>query len=195
MKSISAKLLALQLVSAVLVIGVLYALMDRQLTQRMRANFISHGEVVAEALAKSVEPALVGRDLTSVQSALDAVLSIRNVQWAFVTGPDGRVLAHTFVPKFPDALKNRTRDPNDHFAIALPGETASVVVIRKPVLTGIVGTVSVGFSEANLISSVHGMEMVILSSITAVMLVVTFALAMMTGRIVAPVHALTRAAK
>jgi signal transduction histidine kinase/DNA-binding response OmpR family regulator/HAMP domain-containing protein len=195
MKSISAKLLALQLVSAVLVIGVLYALMDRQLTQRMRANFISHGEVVAEALAKSVEPALVGRDLTSVQSALDAVLSIRNVEWAFVAGPDGHVLAHTFVPKFPDALKNRTQDPNDQFAIALPGENASIVVIRKPVLTGIVGTVSVGFSEANLISSVHGMEMVVLSSITAVMLVVTFALAMVTGRIVAPVHALTRAAK
>jgi signal transduction histidine kinase/CheY-like chemotaxis protein/HAMP domain-containing protein len=195
MKSISAKLLALQLVSALVVIAVLYALMDRQLTRRMTANFMSHGEVVAEALAKSVEPALVGRDLTSVQSALDAVLSIANVQWAFVTGPDGRVLAHTFVPKFPDALKNRPRDPLDHFAITLPGETTSIVVIRKPVLTGIVGTVSVGFSQANLISSVHGMEMVILSSLTVVMLVVTFALAVMTGRIVGPVHALTRAAK
>jgi hypothetical protein len=101
--------------------SVLYALMDRQLTRRMTANFISHGEVVAEALAKSVEPALVGRDLTSVQSALDGVLSIANVQWAFVTGPDGRVLAHTFVPKFPDALKNRTRDLNDRFAITLKG--------------------------------------------------------------------------
>jgi signal transduction histidine kinase/DNA-binding response OmpR family regulator len=195
MKSISAKLLALQLVSAVLVIAVLYALMNRQLTQRMTANFISHGEVVAEALAKSVEPALVGRDLTSVQSALDAVLSIPNVQWAFVTAPDGRVLAHTFVPKFPDVLKNRTAGLNDHSAITLPGETTSIVVIRKPVLTGIVGTVSVGFNEANLISSVHVTEMVILSSITVVMLVVTFALAVMTGRIVAPVHALTRAAQ
>jgi signal transduction histidine kinase/DNA-binding response OmpR family regulator len=195
MKSISAKLLALQLVSAVLVIAVLYALMDRQLTRRMTSNFISHGEVVAEALAKSVEPALVGRDLTSVQSALDAVLSIADVEWAFVTAPDGRVLAHTFVPKFPDALKKQPRDPNDHTAITLPGQTTSIVVIRKPVLTGIVGTVSVGFNQANLISSVHVMEMVILSSITVVMLVVTFALALLTGRIVAPVHALTRAAK
>jgi hypothetical protein len=87
MKSISTKLLAVQLVSAVLVITVLYALMDRQLGRRMTANFISHGEVVAEALAKSVEPALIGRDLTSVQSALDAVLDIADVQWAFVTAP------------------------------------------------------------------------------------------------------------
>jgi signal transduction histidine kinase/CheY-like chemotaxis protein/HAMP domain-containing protein len=195
MKSISAKLLAVQLVSAVLVITVLYALMDRQLGRRMTANFVSHGEVVAEALAKSVEPALIDRDLTSVQSALDAVLDIADVQWAFVAGPDGRILAHTFVPKFPDALRNLPRDPHDHSAITLPGETTPTVVIRKPVLTGIVGTVSIGFNQATLISSVHVMEMVILASITAVMLLVTLAMTVTTGRIVAPVHALTRAAK
>jgi signal transduction histidine kinase/CheY-like chemotaxis protein/HAMP domain-containing protein len=195
MKSISAKLLAVQLLSAVLVITVLYALMDRQLGRRMTANFVSHGEVVTEALAKSVEPALIGRDLTSVQSALDAVLDIADVQWAFVTAPDGRVLAHTFVPKFPDALKNLPVAPNDPSVITLPGETTSLVVIRKPVLTGIVGTVSIGFSQARLISSVHVMEMVVLASITVVMLLVTLALALTTGQIVAPVLALTRAAK
>src|ERR1700722_6069274 len=121
--------MAVQLVSAVLVIAVLYALMDRQLGRRMTADFVSHGDVVAEALAKSVEPALIGRDLTSVQSALDAVLDIADVEWAFVTAPDGRILAHTFVPKFPDALKKLPRTLGDHSIITLPGESASIVVI------------------------------------------------------------------
>ena len=73
MKSISRKLTTLQLVCAVLVVALLYTLMNRQLSQRMTENFMAHGDVVAVALAKSVEPSLVNRDLTSVQSALDAV--------------------------------------------------------------------------------------------------------------------------
>ena len=108
MKSISKKLTTLQLICAVLVVAVLYTLMNRQLSQRLTENFMAHGDVVAAALAKSVEPALVSRDLTSVQSALDAILSIPASAWAYVTAPDGRVLAHTFVPKFPDTLRDQT---------------------------------------------------------------------------------------
>jgi len=64
MKTISRKLTALQLACAVLVVATLYTLMNRQLSQRMTENFMAHGDVVVAALAKSVEPALVGRDLT-----------------------------------------------------------------------------------------------------------------------------------
>jgi hypothetical protein len=192
MKSISAKLMTLQLVYAVLVVGVLYTLMDRQLSYRMTTNFQARCEIVTEALAKSVEPALVGRDLTSAQSSLDAVLSIPSVEWAFVAGPDGRVLGHTFVPKFPNALKKQMEDLKERSLITLSSENKSIMIIRKPVLTGIVGTVCIGFNQANLVSSIHTMEMVILSSIAVVMLVVTLVFAVATGRIVAPVRALTR---
>jgi hypothetical protein len=58
-----------QLDCAVLVVVVLYSLMDRQLSRRMTENFMARGDVVAEALAKSVEPPLISHDLTSVQSS------------------------------------------------------------------------------------------------------------------------------
>jgi signal transduction histidine kinase/CheY-like chemotaxis protein len=194
MKSISRKLTTLQLVCAVLVVVVLYTLMNRQLSQRLTENFMAHGDVVAAALAKSVEPALVSRDLTSVQSALDATLSIPDVEWAYVTAPDGHVLAHTFVPKFPDTLSDQTPSLKDRSLITLAGEKQAVVVFEKPVLTGIVGTAYIGFSRTRLVSSIQTMELVILLSIAVVMLVVTVAFSVLIRRIVAPVRALTEAA-
>ncbi len=194
MKTISKRLTTLQLVCAVLVVAVLYTLMNRQLSQRMTENFMAHGDVVAAALAKSVEPALVNRDLTSVQSVLDATLSIPDVEWAYVAAPDGQVLAHTFVPKFPETLKEQSQSLNNRSLITLAGEKQPVVCFRKPVLTGIVGTVYIGFTRTKLDSSIHSMELVILLSIAAVMLVVTVAFSVVIGRIVAPVRALTQAA-
>jgi two-component system sensor histidine kinase/response regulator len=194
MKTISRKLTTLQLVCAVLVVAVLYTLMDGQLSRRMTENFMTHGDVVAAALAKSVEPALVSRDLTSVQSVLDATLSIPDVAWAFVTAPDGRVLAHTFVPKFPDALRQQMQSLNDRALITLPEDRQPIAIFEKPVLTGIVGTVYIGFNRTRLVSSTHAMELVILSSTAAVMLVVTVAFSLLIGRIVAPVRTLTEAA-
>jgi PAS domain S-box-containing protein len=194
MKSISRKLTTLQLVCAVLVVAVLYMLMNRQLSQRMTENFMAHGDVVAAALAKSVEPALVSRDLTSVQSALDATLSIPDVAWAYVIAPDGQVLAHTFVPKFPDTLREQTQSLKNQSLVELPGENQPVVVFEKPVLTGIVGTAYIGFTRTKLLSSIRTMELVILLSIAVVMLVVTVAFSVVIRRIVAPVRALTQAA-
>ncbi|HXL22312.1 MAG TPA: response regulator [Candidatus Dormibacteraeota bacterium] len=195
MRSISAKLMILQLVSAVLVVALMYVLVDRQLSHRMTANFQIRGEIVAEALAKSVEALLVSRDLTSAQSSLDAVLSIPNVEWAFVAGPDGRVLGHTFVPKFPDALKKQMEELKESSVATLSIENQSIMIIRRPVLTGIVGTVSIGFNKASLVSSIHKMELVILSSIAVVMLVATLIFAVATARIIAPVRALTHGAQ
>src|SRR5260370_3841978 len=74
--TISSKLTVLQLTCAILVVAVLYTLMDRQLSQRMTDNFMAHGDVVAEALAKSLDPALVYRDLTSLQSSPAPALCI-----------------------------------------------------------------------------------------------------------------------
>jgi hypothetical protein len=102
--TIASKLTLLQLIKAALVVVVLYILMQRQLSQHMTENFMTHGDVVATSLAKAVEPAMVNRDLTTVQSALDAAAAIPEVRWAFVTAPDGTVLADTFVPAVPAAL-------------------------------------------------------------------------------------------
>jgi len=192
MKTISRKLTALQLIYATLIIAVLYSLMDAQLSHRMTDNFESHGDVVAETLAKSVEPFLVGRDLMSVQSALDATLDVPDVEWVYVTTPDGRILLHNFSPKIPDALRSNAQSLEDHSIVKLD-QNPPTMVFRRPVLMGIVGTVFIGFDRTRLISSMHTMELIVLSSIAGVMLVVTLIFSVVTGRIVSPVRDLTQA--
>jgi two-component system, sensor histidine kinase and response regulator len=193
-KSISAKLTLLQLTCASLVVMLVYTLMDVQLTRRMTEDFDAHGDYVAGSLAKSAENALIHHDLVSVQSALDETTRAPGVVWAFVTAPDGRVLADTFVPAFPESLRAQIPDLKSGDVCLLSPESAPVVAYSKPVLTGIVGKVYVGFSRESLLASIHTMELTILLSIAGVMLFVTLLFAVETRRIIAPVNALTSAA-
>ena len=62
-------------------------------------------------------------------------------------------------------------------------------------MTGIVGTVWVGYSEAGLVASIREMERTVLSLIVLVMLTVTGIFTLATRRIVAPIRSLTRAAQ
>ncbi len=195
MTSISGKLTVLQLGCALLVVGVLFWVLDRQLSVQMRTNFTAHADVIASALAKSVEPALISRDTTSAQSALDAVLSVPGVQWAYISAPDGSVLAHTFVPQFPPGLRMQLEHAPDVTRISPTEEQTSTLVVRKPVLTGIVGHVYVGFPLATLEASIRSMEKVVLASIIVVMLIVTLAIALMTEGVVRPIRRLTAAAQ
>jgi two-component system sensor histidine kinase/response regulator len=194
MKSISGKLAVLQLVCALFVAIFLYWVLDIQLSVRMHENFAGQADVIASALAKSVEPSLINRDITSVQSSLDAVLSIPGVQWAYIAAPDGRVLAHTFVPQFPPELKKQLEGSAGRTTVSLAGEQGSTLVMRKPVLTGIVGDVYIGFPLASLYASIRSMERVVLASIVVVMLLVTLVIALVTEGIVKPIRSLTRAA-
>ena len=104
MKSVFAKLTVLQLVGGLIGIAVLYWIIDTRFSQKMTETYGIHGQVVAQSLAKAVEPALVSHDLTSVQSNLDAILASPNVEWACVTAPGGEVIAHTLVPQFPESI-------------------------------------------------------------------------------------------
>ena len=193
MKTIANKLTALQLICAVLVVAVLYALVNRQLSQRMTENFMKHGDVVAAALAKSVEPALISRDLPSAQSAIDETLNIPYVQFAYVTTPDGRIIAHTFVPTFPEPLRDQAGQVPDRMLITMVSGDEPVVIFQKPVLTGIAGRVYIGISEGHLNSTIREMELVILISIAGVMLITTLVFTIFVRQIVAPVRLLTAA--
>jgi two-component system sensor histidine kinase/response regulator len=194
-RSISGKLATLQLVCALLVVVVLYWVLDRQLSVQLRANFTAQADVIASALAKSVEPALISRDITSVQSALDAVLSVPGVQWAYISGPDGSVLAHTFVPQFPPELQRQLQAAPDVTRISLQGQREPALVVQKGVLTGIVGRVYVGFPLGTLEASIRSMEEVVLVSIILVMLIVTVITALVTEGVVRPIRHLTGAAR
>jgi two-component system sensor histidine kinase/response regulator len=196
MKSVFVKLAILQLVGGLVGIAILYSIMDSEISQRMNESYVTHGQVVAQSLAKSVEPALVGHDLTSVQSNLDAILASPNVEWACVTAPDGEIVAHTLVPTFPKSISMaQISSHKDGQAITMPGTGKLVMVFSQPVLTGIVGQVHVAFGREKLTASIHKMEWLVLAGIAGVMLAITFGFALLAHRIMAPIRVLTDAAE
>jgi signal transduction histidine kinase/DNA-binding response OmpR family regulator len=192
MKSIFTKLMTLQLLCAILATAILWKLSDRSFNESMSAGFVANGQTVAESVANSVERHLANRDLTSVQSALDASLKIPDVEWAYVTTPDGKVLADTFVPNFPEDLP-RGSAKKSWLAIRMPGTHKPVAIFTHPVLAGIVGSVHVGFSQENLLASMTRMKIMVLTTVAVVIFLLTAIVGLLTRRIVAPVRALTRA--
>jgi signal transduction histidine kinase len=195
MRSVFAKLITVHLLSALAVASLLSILMDRELSRRMNASFVTHGEVVAQALAKAIEPHLVARDFTSVQSSIDQVLEVPDVAWAYVSAPDGHVLAHTFGPATPSWIDPHT--PQNHRAwtlTSMPGSPEPLAVFHQPALKGSIGAVHVGFTRQTLLSSIRSTKMVALFSIIGVMLLATLAVGYLTSRIIKPMRALTAAA-
>ncbi len=194
MRSLFAKLTAVQAICAVGAVVALYALMDKPLTRRMSEEFVSHGQVVAGALAQSVEPALVNRDATALQSALDGVLRVPHVEWAYVTSASGEVLAHTFVPRPPEWLSRDGAAKKSEWPGATgPEQGGRVAVFTQPVLTGIVGAVHVGFNREALAVSIRETELAVFGSIVAVLLLAAAAFALTASRMVRPLQDLTRA--
>ncbi len=193
MSTIASKLALLQLANAAVLVLLLYVLMQRQLSQHLTESFMAHGDVVATSLAQRVEPAMGNRYLTTVQSAVDATAAIPEVRWAFVSAPDGTILAHSFVPAIPTALNQMRRKLRNRDLISLPPDR-EVVIFKQPVLTGMVGTVYIALDHAGLQASIHRMEWIIVLSISLVMLAATAAYSLAANRVLAPVLALTRAA-
>jgi signal transduction histidine kinase/DNA-binding response OmpR family regulator/HPt (histidine-containing phosphotransfer) domain-containing protein/HAMP domain-containing protein len=192
MRSITSKLLTLQLACGLLVPCALYPLFHRQASRAITADFVKHAEVVAASVARSVERPLVEKDLPTVQLVLDAVRFVPDVDWAFVRDPNGRVVAHTFVSKVPAALERWT-GPGEPPVVRIPGEGAGVLSFRKPVRTGTLGTVFVGISRASLVASTRDLEITVLLAVVAVSLVVALLLGFVTRHLLAPVRDLTRA--
>jgi len=191
-KSIFAKLMTLQLLCAVLATAILWTLSERSFKDSMSSGFVANGQTVAESIANSVERHLANRDLTSVQSALDASLKIPDVEWAYVTAPDGQVLADTFVPDFPQALP-RSDTGKSWLAIRMPGTNKPVAIFTHPALAGIAGSVHVGFSQEGLLASMARMKVLLLTTVAVVIFLLTAIVGLVTRRVIAPVRALTRA--
>lgn len=195
MRSIFRKLLSLHLAGTILLSALLYTGMIWRISDRLETFFLNHGQVVALTLSKSVEPFLVDRDLTSVQSSLDQVLSITGVPWAYVAAPDGTVLAHTFVPGFPDWLPRKPPPMRAESANTVdPTTGGSVTIFSQPVLNGIVGTVYVALDRRDLMAGIHRAEWVMLAALLCLVVLGTFGFAILGSQITMPLRELTDAA-
>jgi signal transduction histidine kinase/DNA-binding response OmpR family regulator len=193
-RTISAKLMMLQILCMLGASGVLYGVLNKQLSRRLNETFVERGQTLADSLSNAVEPKLISHDLTSAQSALDESVKDPDVEWGYITDPRGEVLAHTFVPEFPESLRRMSVPQRGLVSLAMPGQDHDVMVFSSPVLTGIVGAVHIGFNQDRLKAAIRSMEWSVLGTLLVVLLAITIAISAVTSRFLAPVSALTNAA-
>jgi signal transduction histidine kinase/DNA-binding response OmpR family regulator len=184
--------MTVQLLCAIFATGVLWKLSEREISASMTSGFEENGRIVAESIAKSVELNLASRDVTAVQAALDASLATPDVKWAYVTAPDGRVIADTFVPLFPDYLP-RNGPATGSVLIHVPGSNKPVMMFNQPVMAGIFGAVHVGIDQERMLRSIVQVRRFLLVTMGVVFAMLGGIVSFLTHRTIAPIRALTQA--
>jgi diguanylate cyclase (GGDEF)-like protein/PAS domain S-box-containing protein len=126
------------------------------LRERMTREFETKGLAIAGSVASSSVDLLLTDDAAAIQSGIDQYLGIEGVRYALVASRRGEVLAHTFVPRVPEAVVSalwdlrvrtggRLRSPEIQ-NMDIPG-LGPVIHVSYPVLAGEAGTVHIGMDR------------------------------------------------
>ena len=172
-----------------MVLALLSFAVDRQLRSRMTEIFAAQCDIIATALAGSLETHLTAGETASAQIAMDQWSSIPNLKWACLITSDGKVLMGTLsssptMPSIPTG--------NDRAWTNAPDELSPALVIRKHVLQG---TFWVAFSQAQLLSTISVMERAAFLQIGLVILTAAIVISIVARRMIAPLRSFTQLAQ
>jgi serine phosphatase RsbU (regulator of sigma subunit) len=121
--------------------SLLYAL---ELRRNMRAEFESKGRAIGQSIADAGVELLLNRDVETIQATIDQYTEIPGVSYVAVQDGDGSLIAHTFVPEVPPALRGLERDGEARlFELPVEG-VGDTLHITTPMLGGVAGHVDVG---------------------------------------------------
>ncbi|EPR41919.1 multi-sensor hybrid histidine kinase [Desulfovibrio sp. X2] len=129
-------------------------LIARTLHQSMTREFTAKGEAVARSIANTSGELLLNRDASTIQSYLDLYLEISGISYVFVTDPKGEVLAHTFVPAMPAALRGLHDTPPGPTVRTVGADGRSYIDVAMPILAGVAGFVHVGMDQQAITRSI-----------------------------------------
>ena len=181
------------LVAIVLSIGSAWHL-DRSL----RTEFRSKGSAIANSIASSAVELLVNRDASTLQATIDQFLEIRGVAYVFVVDDAHEIVAHTFVPFVPDAVRRSAIDRqargDDAISVTeleVPG-AGSYLDVAAPILAGVAGTTHVGMDLGIITGDVRMailQQQLVLAGVFVVSLVLAYGFVNRTAK---PLEVLTQ---
>lgn len=144
------KVLAGVVVVFAVVAGALSIASAWHLDRSLRLEFRSKGTAIARSIASSAVELLLNRDVSTLQATIDQFLEIRGVAYVFVVDENREIVAHTFVPVIPEAIRTSalkgpvaTDDAVSTTEVEVPG-AGSFIDIAAPILSGVGGTAHVG---------------------------------------------------
>jgi signal transduction histidine kinase len=141
--------------SLVAVMGLtMYALVRTVLADRIHAELVKRGVVIASCVQQQAADPLITRDLIGLQLTLTEVLrQDEDIRYLFVEDYRRRVVVHTFQGSFPPELEEQTKVESHGEFVLTPltsDEKEPIDDIMVPVMGGVVGYVHVGLSTRSV---------------------------------------------
>ncbi len=164
-------------------------------TMQVRSSMISFlnnerdhlGKAHVVELTNSTSELLAANDIVGVTRALEeSVAQHTDNAYAFIVGPDGKVVAHTFDDTiFPAALLSFATSDGPHLNI--DGETGVFHNYSHQLLDGAAGTVVLGVSETRLSRAIHGTTLQLLVTTLFVAVIGAAAATLLTWLLTRPI--------
>jgi methyl-accepting chemotaxis protein len=198
------KLVVPSAVTTLLTCVIMLAIASAQVKRGRSDGFVSKGEAIALALTFIAEQNL--DNAPSLQTAIDSSKLSRGVAYIYIEDADGSILAHTFSPNFPDALRKRNvLDPaaisgehrtqvNHELDEVWSGGTIHVMEIAAPISGGALGVVHVGMDKNFIEREVRELQQrMLLYGALAALLGIAIGAAITFFVVIRPVRELIRA--
>jgi signal transduction histidine kinase/CheY-like chemotaxis protein len=152
-------------------VGLLSLLVTRSvMLDALNRETEARGTLIAQAIADRVTAQVIENDIVPVHEALhEAIARTPDLLFVYVTGFDGRIVAHTFKGGFPRALLAERRGEGPRGVGRLATGLGPVLEAHQSLIPGLRGTVTVGLSE----KSTHARLRSVRNSVVAFVLVAT----------------------
>ncbi len=179
-----------------LIFGILSGIViQMKMNDALRHEYISKGESIAQGFATSSVELLIDRDAASIQSFLDDYIEIRGVAYVYILNQDGEVIAHTFVPSFPEKIIQKNPLPANTSMSVKEIEVEGfswIIDIGVPILWGTLGEVHVGMDKGIINQQVLSAQ-IFNSFISLIGMVISLGIAsLLSLQIIKPIKHLTR---
>lgn len=128
------------------------------LYSHLRSEYESKALAIAESMSQSSAETFVNNQATRVQSLINKFLDVEGVAYAFATTEHGEVIAHTFVPAFPETFRTWLPQKFPQQQFGTKPQTANVELqdrgrflhIAAPMLAGSAGSLHIGMSLGHI---------------------------------------------
>ncbi|WP_461211075.1 ATP-binding protein [Desulfocurvus sp. DL9XJH121] len=170
------------ILAVIMIISVIIALLARWILLSSLTSELRHrGVAIAQSVSERGSGFVLDGDLPALTALIFDVSMLGErrdlVSYIYVSGPEGEVLAHTFVRPFPAELRGANPLPGGVLSprmvpVQVEGETA--VDIAAPVMEGIyrIATVHVGLNQRHIDNLVSKLRITFLGFITLVIVII-----------------------
>ncbi|MBC8555769.1 MAG: HAMP domain-containing protein [Candidatus Brocadiales bacterium] len=184
-------------IGIVLMLGLsMLALTRGALMQKLVTEVQGKGIFMTKQLAEMSAGHVLTEQYLQLRMLIDNYKTMEDIEYIFIEGSQGAVLAHTFKSGFPAGLKEVNHvGPGQEYKIqSFVSGGVPIIDVASPIMSGDMGTVHIGISEELILNSVSDIVRLIIMIIAGVLIFGAGIAVIFTRRITKPLSELVEVA-